>query len=147
MIPSQKKNDATFLRTCVEFLYKENLDVLKNKCIRTTPLKDTYSGLTKMPISPDKLNAINVEYRNRIYRQQKHLNAGEFSDRLSKKAIIQSLSRGIYNINKKNSNRCDNSHNSAHTLVSVNTSENENIEEFEQIEEFEEYEVLDVSEN
>lgn len=98
MIPFQEKNDAPFLRTCVEFLYKENLNVLKSECMCTTPWKD--EGYKFWPHKNTNLTENAMSNTEIGFIAKKHLD--EFSARLGKKAINQSLIRAIYNINKKN---------------------------------------------
>lgn len=74
------------------------MDALRNKCVSAKPFKD---GSSKTPISPAKMSAINIEYRNRIYRQEKKISSDEFAARLEQKVVNQSLSRAIHNIRTK----------------------------------------------
>lgn len=97
-----KKNDSTFLRKCVEMLYKDDLSVLKMKSVKGVECKqENTAQIRKFPISPEKMNAINEKFKQRITRSGDAIGIDEFSNRLSPANINQLLARAIYNINKK----------------------------------------------
>lgn len=104
LLSLEKKNDATFLRRCLELLYAGNQDALRNKCVKRGTTKDR---LSKVPITPTKLNAIYTEYRERILQQKDRMDAEELAARMNAKSINQMLSKAIFNINTRKARHDD----------------------------------------
>lgn len=78
--------DATFIRNCLLFLYKNNLSALKTK---------SASGKSKEPISPEKIMVMESMFRERIEAipniklPEKHVRLANFK---------QSLAKSIYEV-------------------------------------------------
>lgn len=98
MIPKVPKSDATFLRRCLEILYKGRLQDLETRSIRG---QMKLNGREMMPITPEKKRAIYEEYRQRVFKIQSTLSEEEFSDRLRESNINRKLNLAICNIRKK----------------------------------------------
>lgn len=102
-ISGTKKNDSKFLRKCLEMRYKDNIGALQVRSVRGVQRKDDEDTIHifKIPISPDKIVALNHQFKQRINRFETSMSAEEFSQRLSERNVNQLLARAIYNINEK----------------------------------------------
>lgn len=60
-IPSEKKNDSTFIFEAVKILYQENFNLLSKKSV-------TGRGASKEPVSPKKMNILQDLYHERLDR-------------------------------------------------------------------------------
>lgn len=95
LITDEESKDSSFIKTCLEILYKDDLTVLSNKCVKGT------STSTKRPITPKKLKIIKSEYNTRIRRFRENMEPEDFHRRLNDVRVNKLLSSSIKNICKK----------------------------------------------
>lgn len=83
-------------------LYKDNIGALQIRSVRGVQRSDAEeTQIFKIPITPDKIDALNHQFKQRINRFESSMSAEEFSQRLSTRNVNQMLARAIYNINEK----------------------------------------------
>lgn len=119
LLSLSKSKDATFLRRCLEMLYKENIHVLRGKCVKRG--LRTSEHQPKRPITPEKMDANYSEYKERLIQQKDRLDANEFAARMNDNLIKQSLSKAIHNINKRSASLQDTQANDSNATTAIPT--------------------------
>lgn len=96
-LPVTKKYDSTFIRTCLEIMYQDDLTVLAGKSAQRVSDRN---GKTKMPLTPSKVKRIKELFAERLY--QCKLDPAALAERVNDTRVNQLLATGIKNIvNKK----------------------------------------------
>lgn len=103
----EKKSDSTFVRHCLEFIYKENIHILKKKSLHGTAEKQLFSddGLVdrvvegKDPLTPSKVDKIRSMFVERISRSG--VGAVEYAERIKDSYLNRLIAASLQNISKK----------------------------------------------
>lgn len=139
LLSLNKRQDATFLRRCLEILYKEDIHVLRSKCVKRG--LQTSDGQPKRPITPEKMDAIFSQYKERLVQQMDRLGAEEFAARMNDNLIKQSLSKAIHNINKRSASLQDTQENDSNATTAISTESVNYEDDYADASQFEMYEV------
>lgn len=106
-LPNERSSDSTFVRHCLEFIYKDNLSVFSNKTLFGTAEKKHFSdqGVVerveggKDPLTPPKVARIRSLFVGRISKA----NAGavEYGERIKDSYLNRLIASSLQNICKK----------------------------------------------
>lgn len=100
LIGAEPRADNSFIRICVEMLYKDDLHRLSSKCVK----KSTKS--VKDPMTPEKLTVIRSAMH---YRHKRISTSGEeatdLTERFTEATINRKISAALSNITKTLKNR------------------------------------------
>lgn len=87
-LPGDKSNDSSFIRKCLEFLYKDDIEGLTKRTLKGSREKSVvYSGSivkypSKQPITPIKYSAMKKAYIERLKKFEDAIDVCEFQGRI-----------------------------------------------------------------
>lgn len=106
-ISLETSKDSTFIKDCLEYLYKDNLAVLSQRSVKGTSEKIEFSAdgeevkrhPAKDPITPEKYDRVKALFIDRI--SQCDIDPVSHGERLKETNINRLMASGIKNISKK----------------------------------------------